>query len=1533
MGSWTRFRRRAVVGVVSAALATTAFPASGATSGSVSILVDRTTLPSGQQLTYTVGFEVSGGALENAEIRVFLPRDQFRIYGGFLDMSGGDSREVITDATGATAVFHMGDLTDGTIGSVTLYPLTLAYLPNGTQVAATAVLTGTGFTSATSTSPQTTLMSGARPQVEKDSLYYEVAPGPAGTAVADQPGFNVHYTVKANNECGQAGFLFDTGCLPFRGVLTETLPPSSFLVRATRPQSYVDNATGAPDGPAFQFPGDVPLGVDINDVPPAGFQGAFAIDVYFHPAYARHLSDGRYHQESYQDESGLPATPSTIFAFDRAPILDITVWVPDGVVPETGSVAVTNTVRLQGDLGNGATHDTTTDATAHIHRNVTGSAFKTFLGFNAQECAGYGPGGAWDPVTGAGNQSCVILEKNFGTFHIHVGSSAGFLVDPRVTDKLPPAFQPTHAQGPNADWRVTFSDDPACDQDTPDAAFSAELPPDEARCVRFAADGPVQMTTGAIRLQVTGTVPDLDLPVGGHQRITNRVWLTGPQFDTPATGTQDVAVVDRLYYGGQFSFPEYDPSLFASTIPGGFIGFRIFTDTGFATLGDAAPHDWTIQDDIPPNLEFLSAEVTHGPFDANGDQAPSSCSYNAATRRVACVAPGDLPRAQPNGQSNQFNINIRTRVVDGAGAGFFGNWGCTYSQAPPGSPTNQAGQSLVWNSVSTPNNVCFGNPNAHYFGVGYNIANPPATPPPPRTGNPLVDVDKTRVSPLGSSVDGGDDVAYRIDYRHLPASDGDLHGAFIYDFMGRHPVTGAAVGDVMPEFVSATTDGNSTIAYTCTPGAFISAPGVVWESTPCSGVTGVRWQPRSIIAPSDPPGSYRVGDPAGQLGLVVRVPTDAEAGDDLVNAVGIAATGLPPAAGATLHIRVGGHAPVAQDFELTTQGTDPVVADILPYVTDEDNDVVADATQVLATSAGSAAWNEQQNRLIYTPDPAFTGRTATVEYRVCDATNQCDEAVLTIVFVKTPNAVDDTASVVVGSSVVVDTYANDADENLDEQQWFIYDDFDNGTVELSAGEPGRGPGVFRYTPNAGFTGTDTAQYQVCDADFLCDEATITITVNPAPPEQHAPVANDDTASVSEGGSVEIDVLANDTDVDGDIDPTKVTITTPPTKGTATVDPATGKVTYTSTGAPGSDSFEYEVCDSGDRCDRATAAVSVAALATDLSITKDDGRTTVQPGDTVTYTIVARNAGPGPALGARVTDDVPDALTNVTWTCATTPPSTCPSGGTGDIDALVDLIAGGTATFTLTGVLAGDASGSLSNTASIAAPAGRTDPADGNNTAPDVDTIQPLPTVDAVDDAYVTERNVPLVVPAPGVLGNDILTDPAGTAPPLQASLITGPAHGTLELAADGSFTYTPAAGYAGPDEFTYRACSGSICDSAKMTLDVEATVMATALLAEPGIAEALPGLIIRLGFEARLTDPLGFPLGGQPIVFTVKGKYMCTAFTDGNGVAKCTATIPQLLAMILNFGYEAHFNGAPGLAAAFDHAPIVEVLGISILQP
>jgi hypothetical protein len=88
--------------------------------------------------------------------------------------------------------------------------------------------------------------------------------------------------------------------------------------------------------------------------------------------------------------------------------------------------------------------------------------------------------------------------------------------------------------------------------------------------------------------------------------------------------------------------------------------------------------------------------------------------------------------------------------------------------------------------------------------------------------------------------------------------------------------------------------------------------------------------------------------------------------------------------------------------------------------------------------------------------------------------------------------------------------------------------------------------------------------------------------------------------------------------------------------------------------------------------------------------------------------------------------------------------------------------------------------------------------------------------DAVGDTYTLEGDGPHVVKAPGVLANDRrgLLD--------VAVLRTDPLHGAVQLDADGSFTYTPAAGYRGKDSFHYRI-QGLLTHSGDATVAITVT--------------------------------------------------------------------------------------------------------------
>jgi Domain of unknown function DUF11 len=136
-------------------------------------------------------------------------------------------------------------------------------------------------------------------------------------------------------------------------------------------------------------------------------------------------------------------------------------------------------------------------------------------------------------------------------------------------------------------------------------------------------------------------------------------------------------------------------------------------------------------------------------------------------------------------------------------------------------------------------------------------------------------------------------------------------------------------------------------------------------------------------------------------------------------------------------------------------------------------------------------------------------------------------------------------------------------------------------------------------------------------------------------------------------------------------------------------------------------------------------VSVTAcrpLSADLGVTLTDGVLSVTAGTSTTYTLVASNAGPDP-IAATVDDAFPPGLA-CTWTCLASSGANCAASGSGDIADSVQLPAGGVATYTATCAISGSATGSLVNTATITSIADDQNP--GNNSATDVDTVNPAP---------------------------------------------------------------------------------------------------------------------------------------------------------------------------------------------------------------
>jgi hypothetical protein len=185
-----------------------------------------------------------------------------------------------------------------------------------------------------------------------------------------------------------------------------------------------------------------------------------------------------------------------------------------------------------------------------------------------------------------------------------------------------------------------------------------------------------------------------------------------------------------------------------------------------------------------------------------------------------------------------------------------------------------------------------------------------------------------------------------------------------------------------------------------------------------------------------------------------------------------------------------------------------------------------------------------------------------------------------------PAVAADSADLDEDSSVVVDVVDNDSD---------VDGDLDVTSLRVVTA-PADGAAVVeseavRYTPDADFYGADSFVYEVCDLAGLCDSATVTLTVRSV---DDAPAVAADSADLDEDSSVVVDVVDNDSDVDGDLDVTSLRVVTAPADGAAVVE--SEAVRYTpANNYFGGDSFVYEVCDLAGLCDSATVTLMVRGL--------------------------------------------------------------------------------------------------------------------------------------------------------------------------------------------------------------------------------------------------------------------------------------------------------------------------------------------------
>lgn len=213
------------------------------------------------------------------------------------------------------------------------------------------------------------------------------------------------------------------------------------------------------------------------------------------------------------------------------------------------------------------------------------------------------------------------------------------------------------------------------------------------------------------------------------------------------------------------------------------------------------------------------------------------------------------------------------------------------------------------------------------------------------------------------------------------------------------------------------------------------------------------------------------------------------------------------------------------------------------------------------------------------------------------STKISSSATVTVTNINTaPDANDDTATTDEDTAVKITVLANDTDVDADTLTITDVSTPANGTAVLNADK------TITYTPNANYNGTDTFTYTISDGNGSTDTATVAVTINAT---EDVPDAIDDKATTDEDTAVKVNVLANDTDADGDT--LTITAVTAPAKGTAVIN-ADKTITYTpNANYNGTDTFTCTISDGKNGTDTETVTVTINAVndapkASDSSIT-------------------------------------------------------------------------------------------------------------------------------------------------------------------------------------------------------------------------------------------------------------------------------------------------------------------------------------------
>ncbi len=545
--------------------------------------------------------------------------------------------------------------------------------------------------------------------------------------------------------------------------------------------------------------------------------------------------------------------------------------------------------------------------------------------------------------------------------------------------------------------------------------------------------------------------------------------------------------------------------------------------------------------------------------------------------------------------------------------------------------------------------------------------------------------------------------------------------------------------------------------------------------------------------------------------------------------------------------------PVADDESVTTNEDTPIPIDVVNGDTDLDGTI--DPTSVIITSTppgatlspdgktltvpGEGVWSVDllSGEITFTPEANYNGPATTITYQVADDLGATDTANVSVSLTPVndpPVADDESVTTNEDTPVVIDVVNGDTDLDgtIDPTSVIITSTPPGATLSPDGKTltvPGEGvwsvdllSGAITFTPEANFNGpVATITYQVADDLGATDTANVSVTLTPV---NDPPVADDESVTTNEDTPIVIDVVNGDTDLDGTVDPTSVIITsvppgatlspdgktlTVPGEGVWSVDLLSGEITFTpeaNYNGPVT-TITYQVADDLGATDTANVSVTLTPV-NDPPVADDESVTTNEDTPIVIDVVDGDTDLDG-------TIDPTSVIITSTPPGATLSPDgkmlTVPGEGVWSVDLLSGAI-----TFTP----AANYNGPVTTiTYQVADDLGATDTA---SVSVALTPVNDAP--QARDNNYSTPEDTAI---AGNVLtdntGAGVDTDLDGDSLTVTVVPIVDVTNGTLLLAADGSFTYTPNSGYVGADFFVYEIRDpGGLASTAVVTFSVGA---------------------------------------------------------------------------------------------------------------